>query len=332
MTYLLIAAAVAILAALAFAYWKRRARAGARFVSLVFLLRQPRPLSENTLRNILSDALGILFPVNDDDAENFLIEVPAPPLHGVLAGRVKCFMFRAGERMFTINNFAVPYMPDKDEAVAGTPDGRLQRAILAHNAWISMDLMGEEAYEDEAEEARARDSAYATIGRAMAALAGPDCLAVYCPELDRCNEYDESLLDGLRSGDPLAIFEDTTFAPVLHMPGDDPRMLAAVEEARRRWPEFKDAFAARGDADPPFLIKSKFEEGEVAEFMWVSVTAIEDDRVSGILENTPNALARIHAGDTVELAAEEVCDWMYSDGGTAVGGFTQQVIAQHHGN
>ncbi|MDP1606211.1 MAG: phosphoglucomutase, alpha-D-glucose phosphate-specific [Rhodocyclaceae bacterium] len=134
MTYLLIAAAVAILAALAFAYWKRRARAGARFVSLVFLLRQPRPLSENTLRNILSDALGILFPVNDDDAENFLIEVPAPPLHGVLAGRVKCFMFRAGERMFTINNFAVPYMPDKDEAVAGTPDGRLQRAILAHNA------------------------------------------------------------------------------------------------------------------------------------------------------------------------------------------------------
>lgn len=332
MTILLIAAAVAALAVFGILAWRRHAVARARFVSLVFLLRNPRPLSENTLRNTLSEALNISFPLHDDEAENFLIEVPAPPVNGVPTGRVKCFMLRIRERMFTINNFAVPYMPDREAAIAGTVDGRLQRAILTHNAWLSMDLMGEEAYENEGEEVRARDAAYATIGKAMAALAGPDCLAVYCPELDRCNEYDASLLDGLRSGDPLTIFDDTTFAPVLHMPGDDPRMLAAIEEARRRWPEFVEAFGAGPEGEAPFLVKAKFEEGDTVEHMWVSVHAIEGDMVRGILENTPNALKGVHAGEVVDLEAGEISDWIYPRGDESVGGFTQDVIAEYYGN
>lgn len=317
--------------AAAYFFWKRRRDAGRSIVSLVYLLREPRPLSENRVRDVLGEALGLPFEAGDDESENFVLEVPPPPVDGIQPGRVTCFMVRVDGAMYTLNNFAMPYMSDKDAAVIGVPDGRLQRAILDHNAWLSMDLLGEPEGDDKDGAARHREAAYRIIGRAMAGLAGPDVLAVYCPELDRCNEYDETLLEKLRSEQPLALFDDPTFAPVLHMDGDDPRMQAAVDEARRRWPEFAEAFRNRGDDEAPFLIKARFAEGDDAEYMWVSVLAIENGTARGTLENTPNVLTHVQAGDTVEIPVEEINDWMYSDGTESIGGFTQRVIAEHYG-
>src|SRR5690606_6847411 len=88
--------------------------------------------------------------------------------------------------------------------------------------------------------------AYQVIGRILAAMGGPDCLAIYCPELQRCNEFDPGLLERLCSSDPVCLFNEPTFEPVIEISDNNPKMAAAVKEAITRWPEF---VTAHSEAD-----------------------------------------------------------------------------------
>lgn len=312
----------ALLAAALFLWWRMN-RVSTDIVSLVFLLRAPRALSENVLRERLGPALGVTFPPGPDmDGPCMLVQIPPPESANMPLGRVTCFMMRVGELGFGINNFAMPYVDDKEGATAGVADARLRRAMLDHEAWLSVDYMEPR----DATRPGWKEEAYRVIGKVMAALAGPDCLAIYCPELQRCNEYDDCLLDTLRGESPLTLFDGPTFAPVLSVSGDDPRMEAAMAEARERWPEFADAFRARENDDAPFLVKARFTEGNETEYMWVSVTAIDEPWLEGALENSPNALPHLNEGDAVRIAVEDMCDWLYARNGEPVGAFTQRVI------
>src|SRR5207245_368362 len=110
---------------------------------------------------------------------------------------------------------------------------------------------------------------------------------IYCPELGRCNEYAPAVLDALRNGQPLSLFDEPTFAPVVEVSSDDPRMVAAVEEGRRRWPEFVAAFNARNSPEQMFAVKARFSDGKNEEFMWVAVRKLEGDSLTGELGNSP---------------------------------------------
>jgi hypothetical protein len=83
----------------------------------------------------------------------------------------------------------------------------------------------------------------------------------------RCNEYARRVIEALKSVRPLALFDEPTFAPIIQVNADDPRMVAAVAEARQRWPEFMAAFQARKSADQVLAIKARCAEGEEEEFM-----------------------------------------------------------------
>src|SRR5690606_14805042 len=108
-------------------------------------------------------------------------------------------------------------------------DKRLRKAIERHVAWISVDLM-----EDTTDRTRIRE-AYQVIGRILAVMGGPDCLAIYCPELPRCNEFDPGLLERLCGDDPVSLFDEPTFDPVIEISDDNPKMAEAVREAIVRW-------------------------------------------------------------------------------------------------
>jgi uncharacterized protein YegJ (DUF2314 family) len=100
---------------------------------------------------------------------------------------------------------------------------------------------------------------------------------------------------------------------------DDPKLRAAAEEARTRWPEFVEAFHSRG-ADQLFSVKAPFRDGDDVEWMWIRVSEIEVDAVEGNLANTPVSLRNIREGDHVRTPISLVADWIYSHGKDILGG------------
>ncbi|MCB1230004.1 MAG: DUF2314 domain-containing protein [Verrucomicrobiae bacterium] len=286
-------------------------------LSLVFLLAEPRRVSLERVVDIVRDELGA-----DLDEAEAVVEAETPATeHETL----KRFLIRLPYGVFAILVSRQPYLAEPGAfARTNIRDKRLRTAVEEHRAWLSVDLISATP-----EETEGRYRAYATVGRLLASVAGPDCLAIYSPELKRCNEFDPVLIERLRAGEPLRIFDEPTFEPVIEIEEDHPRMVEAVEEALRRWPEFAAAFLKRERVDDDrFIVKAEFVEGGRSEFMWVAVTDIEGGRISGVLMNDPHQLESVHRGKHVTIQIDRLNDWLFPDEkGEAVGGFTLRVLA-----
>lgn len=326
MTNLLIVLGAIVAGIVLYLFFRRRRAAAedAPLTALVFLLTEPRKLADWQVRQAAAKALGVELVVSDQPGPNAILPVEAEKVNPALPpGAGMTWFINTGSRMFLINSFTSPYMENPEKFAEEIPDLRLRKAVGAHRAWISADLYGETPSASE------RAAIYKQLGQMLAPFAGDDCLALFCPELQRCNEIAPPILEMLANGNPLEIFESPTHAPIVNIDGDDPRMVAAVEEARRRWPEFVVAFRNRGgDVDEPFVIKARFAEGENEEFMWVSVQQIEGEQITGRLDNSPAALTGVKEGDTVTVALADLNDWLYGADGKPVGGFTMKVMGE----
>jgi uncharacterized protein YegJ (DUF2314 family) len=287
-------------------------------LSLVILLDSPRSGDLRSVEACVRHALAI-----EGWDEDFVVEPGSPGPD--TAKTLRQFLVRLPFGVFGIFISSRPYIADPARFARETiRDKRLRKAVESHAAWLSVDLVSATP-----EETEGRYRAYATIGRILAAMTGPDCLAIYAPELSRCNEFDPALIERLNSGTPLSIFDEPTFEPVLEIEEDDPRMIAAVEEALVRWPEFVTAFHKREAADDDrFIVKAEFSEGGRSEFMWVNVTElISGGKVKGILMNDPHELQSLHRGKVVVVEMDRLNDWIYpGEDGVIVGGFTLNVL------
>ena len=139
-----------------------------------------------------------------------------------------------------------------------------------------------------------------------------------------------SQIETLMNGNPLSIFDEPTFEPVIEVSDNDPRMAAAEKTARERWPEFVHAFENKKPSDSEkFIVKAEFVEGTRSEFMWVTVTMVRDYCVRGILTNDPHELVDVFRGAEVEFPLERLNDWIYpGKNGTPVGGFTLDILSE----
>jgi uncharacterized protein YegJ (DUF2314 family) len=281
---------------------------GKPLISLVLLLREPRYLDAEMLARQASAAWDKKISTDDSEGND-----------GFVAGESPAFILHLGEFFFLVNNFSTPYVDDPEAAAKEMADLRLSKAMAEHRAWLSVDMLGEA-------EGEMLAKAYRHIGKLIAALADTECLAIYSPATSRLNVYDAALDEQLRGPDPLKLFAEPTFVPVVTVPDDDPRMQAAVDEARRRWPEFVAAFEKRKEGEH-FAVKSRFTEGEEVEWMWSSVTAIENDVILGVLDNDPVDIKKIKAGSRVRIPVADVGDWVCVRGDDMEGGFTIKVVA-----
>lgn len=307
---------VAVVSLVAWKWASNREKAGRTpIVSLVYLLKKPRAITEEEVRGMVERVFGIKFESGNAQATEFVVMMPEP-----WGGNG--FTIKVPHGFFLMHNVEMPYFKDPEKFAKQFVDRRLARAVGEHRAWLSVDAMGE------MKDGEAKAGAYRAIGKMMAELGGEDCLAVFCPGLERCNQYDTMILTALRSEDPLALFEGPTFAPVVSVGDGDPRMLAATKEARERWPECVKAFEARTDQETPFLVKGEFREGDKVEFMWVSVERIDGAGIHGVLENTPDTLTRAKLGDKVTVPMPMLNDWLCVIDGVATGGFTLKVLAE----
>lgn len=213
--------------------------------AFVWLLDEPRMLEADTVRRVVEQALGVTFPPEEDENATQFV-VGQPPSVAV----------RLDDQMLLVNSFPSPYMKDPKRAAEAIGELRLRKILLEHKAWISADLLGD--YDGEAlQEGRQR------IGKIAAALADDRCLALYVPRTNQLIPFDSELPDKLRQEDPLAAL-GWGVAPVVTIPDDHPEMKAAVAEARRRWPEFEQAFRNPGPDQRNFSVKLRITSGRNA--------------------------------------------------------------------
>ena len=294
-----------------------------KLVSLVLLLSEARQPTVESISRCVSTALNIELDPDDQHATQFVIRMPAPGEKSHAKGAIERFMIKVDVGVFAVLSSSQPYMTNRHAAARrDIRDKRLRTAIEEHTAWISVDLMGEPGSAEE------KQDAYRSIALMLAAMSGPDCVAICCPERQLCNEFDPGLIELLRSDDPLNLFDDPTFAPVIEVANDDPKLKAAVEEAQRRWSEFVRARRSADDDDTRYLAKAEFSNGENSEFMWVQVTFADEHKIEGLLVNEPHELDHVHCGQAVTVDIADLNDWIFpGDDGNMVGGFTLDIIA-----
>jgi uncharacterized protein YegJ (DUF2314 family) len=110
---------------------------------------------------------------------------------------------------------------------------------------------------------------------------------------------------------------------------NDPRMLAASEEARSKWPEFVDAVNAQ-NRKQKCLIKSGFAlPNNNVEYLWITVTGIEGSKVTGTLNSRPYHVADLQQDQVVTVDSSSVADWLVAEGkDIKAGGFQMEVLKQ----
>lgn len=290
-------------------------------ISFVLLLKEPRFLEAKILAEIVSAAWGGHYTSNDMESETASEEEAAGKADArFVVGQSPMFMVSAPEAMYIVNNFDRPYFDNIAEAAEAMPELRLRHAVEQHQAWLSVDLISP------FDESRDRQSYYPPIARLIAELSGEDCLAIFHPESGTINAWDKSLEDKLRGPDALTEFAEVVHVPVIQISDDDPRMKAAVAEARRRWPEFVETFKQKQAAN--YAVKAPVTVGEHTEFIWLDVIGLEPEYVHGTLANDPVALEGMKLGDRVEVPVSELNDWFYLKDDEPVGWFTVKVLAE----
>jgi len=273
--------------------------------ALVWLRRAHRPIGADEMADLAEQAFGAPFAGYPEVADNYV------------TGEGPSLLLKYGDHTYLISSYPHVYCDDPDVLAPGDDDPHLRLAVALHQAWVSVDLLGQAA-PDQVEEV------YRVIGRLMAVLADRDCLVAYGPATDRLSAASADLLERMRSGHPLDLFDH----PAGCVSEDDPRMRAAIAEARWRWPEFVHAFEERRPYHV-FAVKARVTEpGGAAEHVWIAVTALEGDGVYGAIDSEPLVLRRRKRGDRLRVTVNNVSDWLWLDGTHATGGFTIEVLQQ----
>ncbi len=289
-------------------------------VSLVLLLREPRYLEGRVLAEILHSAWGLTFSVAEgDEKTDDSKETAGKPWIG---GKNPIFMANTGTAMFVVHNHERSYFDDVANLAERVPELRQRTIITEHRAWLSIDAMGVEGEADIA-------AAYVKIARALAELADDKVLALFQPASNRLTPWEPSLETRLKSGEDLDELFAVNQSPVVQIAGDDPRMVAAVAEARQRWPEFVAAFQAR-QPDGNYAAKVPITRGGNTEFIWIEVIGLEPQYVHGKLANDPIDLGGLKLGDQVEAPIAELNDWTYRhrESDEPAGLFTVRVLTE----
>ena len=285
---------------------------GAPLISMVMLLKQPKYLDEQIVKSLAEKAWGVELNEEND---------------GFVAGESPMLIISYDRSWFLVHNWDTPYVEDPVEAAESIPELRLKKAMQDHRAWIAIDLLCGNSKDgsDPAPSAEVKQEAYRRIALLIAALADQDCTALFFPESSKAFVYDAELDEKLRGPTPLD--DLNVFVPVVAIDGDDPRIIAATEEAQRRWPEFVAAFASK-TADDHFGVKAPVSDGVNTEFMWLEVVELKGDRVVGTLGNEPVNVEGVKLGDSLQVASADVQDWLYISGSEPVGGFSIRVLAE----
>ena len=106
---------------------------------------------------------------------------------------------------------------------------------------------------------------------------------------------------------------------VVQLGADDPGLVAAAAEAKRRWPEFVAAFNEQRPGRKCAVKYAAPIKGGGNEQIWIMVTALGSGTISGTLGNNPVENIGLKYGDAVTIQTDDVRDWLFTDGQSLTG-------------
>ncbi|HEY0635183.1 MAG TPA: DUF2314 domain-containing protein [Gammaproteobacteria bacterium] len=111
---------------------------------------------------------------------------------------------------------------------------------------------------------------------------------------------------------------------------DEQAMEKAIHDARSSWQQFSRALMNPSDRMSGFSIKRGFRVGDdpEAEHIWLTDVSFDGSRFTGRINNEPVDTREVKFGDIVEVAPEQLSDWMYIENGVLRGGFTIRVLVK----
>ena len=287
-------------------------------ISIVLLLQSSRYMDSDFVASEVQSAWGGRFASGDevdddtDDDAHFVV------------GESPLFVIKSEHGMFVVHNHNSPYFGDVDEVTESIGELRLREAVASHQAWLSVDLMN--AFD----QSMPPEEFYPLIIRLIYEFADDNVLAVMRPETGQINLWNDDVLEALLRPDGTESFSRVSAQPaVIPVAQDDPLMIAAVEEARSRWPEFVNAFAQRTELER-YSVKAPVTVGETTEFIWISVTGLEPEYIHGTLGNEPVALEGLTLGSQVEVPVADLNDWciLKTREEDPIGLFTVKAVAE----
>lgn len=204
------------------------------------------------------------------------------------------------------------YEPDPAANPGRSSRPDFDAAYRQHKGWIAIDLISGQAEEP-----------YRIIGQLAAELIPPDATLLFLPGFNMGRDPDPDLLEAMRHGEWLSRFEQAP-AGIIERAADDPALAAAAAEARQRFPEFAHAFQSR--IGTGHSAKFPFRDGDAVEHMWIDVTNIQGQTISGTLGNPPAQITSLAIGQPVSCALDDLEDWLYILNNDIVGGFSIHVL------
>lgn len=285
--------------------------------SIILLEAEHRPLDKRKLQQLVEKAWGVEFPKDEAHATEFIIAPDHPD---------SPFLLSVGGMRFYVRNRPFPYFDNPAERASSIRDGRLRKAVMENRAVRSVELLDGEAEQDIPE-----NNAYALMGKLAAQLAGNPTLGILLPDRDHeFFPYNENTLRALLSEDVLTELRDAPRETTALAQPEDPELIAAMTQARRRLHEFESELASkiviRGQKNP-FLIKAPFTDGMETEYLWVEVIEITNGKAEGYLASEPVNLRNYVKDEQVSVPVGLISDWMMMRNGEPVGNFTGPVIS-----
>lgn len=291
-------------------------------ISFVLLRKNEKYLEDVLLTKIIQSAWGGNYTTQGDLSETTIEEGT-----GFVIGESPLFIIQASHGIYLIHNHTRPYFEDMEELLPKIHDLRLRKAVADHDAWLSVDLIGDgqdiDAEPDPAE-------FYPHIAKLIVELADEETLGIFQPDTSEINIWSNEVAEKMLSPDAYETFSEETNVPVIEIADDDPDLVASIEKARETWPEFVAAFQEKGRGCTNFGVKAEMTFEDEKEYIWLDVIGLEPRYVHGTLANDPVALGDLKLGSQVEVPLEDVQDWCYLKNGEPVGLYSLAAVQKAH--
>jgi uncharacterized protein YegJ (DUF2314 family) len=119
---------------------------------------------------------------------------------------------------------------------------------------------------------------------------------------------------------------------------NDPELKRIEDDAKAHWNEFAIAFMNRDtskkeDDQQVFGVKAPINTGKSGyrEYMWIAVTELNGDKITGKMTEEPISKTGQHEGDEITTHIKDISDWVYlDDKGESHGGKSDDIMMRKH--
>ena len=143
-------------------------------------------------------------------------------------------------------------------------------------------------------------------------------------EEQQSSENEDPNREGPKSQNPSDSGEGSD--EVIMVPGDDPEMNAAIQEARDTLPEFWTKFANPEPGEDSFMIKVMISDSKGIEHFWCGRLKKEGESIQCTITNEPQTVESVEFGQLIEPDPADISDWMYRKNGYIYGNRTMRVL------